>query len=344
MKRYPLIFAIFLIVAAGVTAQATDQIMFGSCLVPQRAHPALSVAARAEPDVFVFLGDNVYADSADPAVIRAHYNRLAGSESFASLRASSDLYAVWDDHDYGANDAGRAFVAREESEEIFEDFWNPDEQVSSRPGIYSLVELEAAAGTIDLILLDTRYFRDPLRWVGAGQEVKGPYAPHRDGEADLLGDRQWRWLESVFEREPTFRIIASSIQVLAEHHGWESWANFPHERERLLSLIGSDTVPTVIVSGDRHFSEYSAREVTRADGTEELIYDFTFSGINRVYPDPVPTENEFRVSDYYLESNVGEMLLDWTPNGRLGGLLVRTYDANGGTRLEQRLDFAGNDR
>jgi hypothetical protein len=69
-----------------------------------------------------------------------------------------------------------------------------------------------------------------------GVAGKGPYGVD-DGDGTLLSAVQWRWLEELPTRPAGLRIVASSIQVLASHHGYESWANFPHERERLLSLV-----------------------------------------------------------------------------------------------------------
>ena len=46
-------------------------------------------------------------------------------------------------------------------------------------------------------------------------------------------------------------IILSSIQVLATEHGYEKWANFPHEREKLINLIQRKK-NVLILSGDRH--------------------------------------------------------------------------------------------
>ena len=54
------------------------------------------------------------------------------------------------------------------------------------------------------------------------------------------------------------RLLVSSIQVVAEDHGFEKWMNFPHERERLFNLIretGAEGV--IILSGDRHLAELS---------------------------------------------------------------------------------------
>ncbi|MFW5738478.1 MAG: hypothetical protein ACOCYX_06155 [Spirochaetota bacterium] len=119
----------------------------------------------------------------------------------------------------------------------------------------------------------------------------------------------------MLRRPARLRVIASSIQVLAEHHGWESWANFPHERDRLLSLLARSGSASVIVSGDRHFAELSRRTVT-ARGREVTFVDATSSGINRGYPEPTPTENDRRIDGYYLDHNVGELDVTW-PEGEV---------------------------
>ena len=75
-----------LIATTELPAQSIDRIMFGSCLDETREHTALAVAVDRNPDLFVFLGDNVYADSDDPALIRRSYELLGGSPLFQALR------------------------------------------------------------------------------------------------------------------------------------------------------------------------------------------------------------------------------------------------------------------
>ncbi|MFO7781294.1 MAG: alkaline phosphatase D family protein [Spirochaetia bacterium] len=335
--------SLFLIIAASLPAQSGDEapdevIMFGSCLWQNRAHPALGVAVEREPDAFVFLGDNVYADSTNPVQIQDAYDRLAQSDLYRELRQNTDVYAVWDDHDYGANDAGADFPAREASERIFENFWDIDGPAASRPGIYRSARF--AEGAIQLILLDTRSFRSPLARARPRREGKGPYAPSDDGT--ILGAEQWEWLERTLRRPAELRIIASSIQVLASHHGWESWANFPHERERLLSLLADSGGPAIFISGDRHFAEISRAPAppgdTAAPGTDQrYFYDVTSSGINRRYPEEVPTANANRVDGYYLHHNVGELAL-FRDDEELS-IRARIYDEQGGVRLEEVIDL-----
>ena len=74
----------------------------------------------------------------------------------------------------------------------------------------------------------------------------------------MLGEDQWRWLAEQLRVPAEVRLLVSSIQVVAEDHGWEKWMNFPHERERLFKLIretGAEGV--IILSGDRHLAELS---------------------------------------------------------------------------------------
>ncbi len=197
-----------------------------------------------------------------------------------------------------------------------------------------------ADGAIQLILLDTRSFRSPLTRARPRPEGKGPYAPGDDGT--ILGAEQWEWLERTLERPAELRIIASSIQVLASHHGWESWANFPHEREQLLSLVAAADGPAVFISGDRHFAEISRTPAppgrTAAGATDQrYFYDVTSSGINRRYPDEVPTANANRVGGYYLEYNVGALAL-FRDGGELS-IRARVYDEAGGVSLEEVIAF-----
>jgi alkaline phosphatase D len=309
-----------------------DHVMFGSCLDETRAHPVLHVAVNADPDAFVFLGDNVYADSADPRWIRRSYRRLAESPLFQALRRRTEVYATWDDHDYGKNDAGANFAAREVSEEIFEEFWGLDGPAARRPGIYRAISLGSPERRVQLLLLDTRSFRSELARARQREAGKGPYGRRTDGT--ILGEEQWRWLERQLSQPADLRIIASSIQVLAEHHGWESWANFPHEQRRLLSLVSGSEGASLFISGDRHFAEIS--RVQPDDGNAHV--DITSSGINRRYPAEVPTANANRVDGYYLDPNVGGLRIDWD-EGVVRTVTARIYDAAGHVRLEHEISF-----
>lgn len=330
---------------AATHARATDaapsitRLAFGSCFKQGRPAPVWDAIRGVRPDALVLLGDNVYADSTDPAVIRAAYGYLASDPAFQALRASTRLLAVWDDHDYGEDDAGAEFPARDESKRAFLDFLGEpaDSPRRAREGVYASYELGPPERRVQLILLDTRWFRGPLT-PRAGETERGdgrggPYQATTSPGATMLGDAQWSWLEGELAKPARLRVLVSSIQVLSEDHGWEKWMNFPAERERLLALVAKTHANgVVIVSGDRHSAELSLLPaagaldpLTGARTANPLGYplvDLTTSSINA--PRPWSWEiNRHRVGDAFFGANFGTIEVDWSSADPLVTLAIR---------------------
>jgi len=117
-----------------------SRILFGSCIKQDQPMPILNTIVKREPDLFIFLGDNIYADTTDMNVMRAKYEKLGADAGFTKLLKTCSVLATWDDHDYGANDAGAEYSHRVESQTIFLDFWGDGEESvrRHRPGIYDL--------------------------------------------------------------------------------------------------------------------------------------------------------------------------------------------------------------
>jgi alkaline phosphatase D len=319
---------------AGAQAAAPRRILFGSCLDVGRPHPMLDAAADRRPDLFIFMGDNIYADTLSPAVLREKYAALAASADFRRLAATCPLLATWDDHDYGLNDAGKGFPMKRESRRQFLDFWQvpADSPRRQHEGIYDAQVYGAPGRRLQVILLDTRWFRTALRPGRPPSWAHGPYLPDGRPGASLLGEEQWRWLEERLREPAQLRLVVSSIQVLSEHHGWEAWANFPREQERLFELLRRTRAEGVIfLSGDRHFAEISRRE----EAALYPLYDITSSALNWRFPEAVPNPNRFRLGGAgqgaYLLENYGELEVDWEDPAPV--LRLRIADAAGETRL-----------
>jgi len=294
---------------SGETEQIITKICFGSCLKVSRPQPVWKAINSLEPDLFIFLGDNVYADTDDPLRLKKAWIKLDGEPGYQKLREQSIVHAIWDDHDYGKNDAGKEFKIKKESQQIFLDFFKePKDSVRRKtPGIYGEKFLGPPDKTIQLILLDTRFFRDPLSRSPKRSKGKGPYKATDNLKSTLLGKAQWEWLEESLEKPANLRIIASSIQFHSANHGWETWGNFPHERKRLLDkLLDLESNNVIFLSGDRHSAEFSKIE----DYLPYPLWDITSSSLNLALSNR-EEENEFRVGKQIFEENFGLLEIKW---------------------------------
>ena len=248
------------------TAATRTVITFGSCAQETKPQPILQQVADLRPDFFIYLGDNIYGDTYDMNVLRAKYAQLAAKPEYQALRRSTTVLATWDDHDFGWNDSGRHYPFAKESKDIFLDFFQEpaDSDRRKRDGIYASYLYNYGGKNLQIILLDTRTFRDDLRNYRGELHTKAryfyplDYFPHQTSDSTLLGEQQWRWLESELRHPADVRIIGSSTQFGIEYNGYEAWANFPHEQQRMLDLIQKTRANGVLfISGDVHYAEIS---------------------------------------------------------------------------------------
>ena len=293
-----------------------SRIAFGSCARQTKPQPIWDTVVATHPDLFLFVGDTIYGDTTEVAVLEKKYGQLAAKPGYQTLLKTCPVLSTWDDHDYGKNDGGSEYVIRKESEEVFLNFFNVpvDSPRRSRPGIYGAKLFGTGDQRVQIILLDTRYFRSsPLKKNPMSKEEKekanlvGWYVPHTNMDTTLLGAEQWAWLGTQLEKEADVRIIASSIQVVSQDKGMECWGNFPHERKRLFDLIAKTKANGVVfISGDVHFSEISM------DPTGPYaLYDFTSSGLTHSAKSWSERANPLRVGKAFSGSNFGLITIDW---------------------------------
>lgn len=288
--------------------QLPTRIAFGSCSDQNRPQPILEHVVTRQPDLFVYLGDNIYGDTEDLAVLQEKYQLLADKPEFQALRAAAPTLSTWDDHDYGANDAGRHYPKKAESKDMFLSFWGvpATSDRRTRPGIYGSHMFEADEQRLQVIILDTRTFRDNLLLNDDQDGHKNDYRPNPSPDSTLLGEAQWTWLADQFEQPADIRIIASSIQFSHSYNGWESWTNVPNERQRMIDLIKEKQARGVIfISGDVHWGEISRQDVEEG----YPIYDVTASGINQDWDTIEP--NDRRIGEAVAQYNFGMIELDW---------------------------------
>jgi alkaline phosphatase D len=312
-----------------------DEIGFGSC-IKGVDHPMLERTLTLPMDVFLFLGDNIYANTEDMAVMRAKYDALKASRFFRELRSRGPILATWDDHDLGANDVGADYPKVAESKAEFLRWLDEpaDSPRRKRDGVYESRVFGPPGRRVQIIMLDTRTFRGRLKRVSREEQklVGGAYVPNPDRSVTMLGDEQWRWLKEQLMQPAEVRLIASSIQFVSEFSGAEAWANLPHEKQRMLDLLRETKAAGVLfVSGDRHWCELS-----RMPGPGYPLYDLTASSLTEKHPRGTPSENRFRhVATTYHDVNVGHMKIDWSAKDPV--ITWRIVDVAGENRIEHRV-------
>jgi alkaline phosphatase D len=335
-------------------SRTLTRIAFGSCAHQDRPQPIWDAIAAMKPDVMVLLGDNIYADTRDMDVMKAKYAKAAAIPQFAAFRRKVPILATWDDHDMGLNDVGADYPYRRESQQIFLDFFSdpPDSQRRMRDGVYKARVLGPKGRRVQIILLDTRFFRSDLKSADPPRRMYDPknpkadelghvyvpaktsrYAPDPDPAKTMLGQEQWQWLEEQLRVPAELRIIASSIQVAADDHPWEKWENLPLERERLLRTIREAGAGGVIViSGDRHRAEICKLD----DAVGYTLWDITSSSLtNPSQPDKQNDPSRRRVGNNYIHVNFGLIRIDWKKKDPALAMEIR--DGAGTVVLSQEL-------
>jgi alkaline phosphatase D len=306
-----------------------QRIAFGSCTRQMQDAPLLNTVVAAKPDLFLMIGDVIYPDVNDEATalldpwpneesverIKQVYAQMAAKPEWQNLQKNIPMMAVWDDHDYGINDGSGDFSLKVESQQLFLDFFNEPANSERRktPGIYDAKIFGPEGKRVQIILLDTRYFRTPpLPDTRSAEEKKalniaGRYAPNEDPTATILGETQWSWLEAQLSKPAKLRLLVSSYPVIPYELGRDAWGNFPLERKKLFDLIGETKADGVIIlSGDVHFSEISKTN----EGPYTLL-DFTSSALAAPSTGNEELANSLRISKTYAEVNFGLVEIDW---------------------------------
>ena len=214
---------------------------------------------EVDPDVFIWLGDNVYYREPDWTSRTGMIHRWTHDRSIPELRpflANIPSYAIWDDHDYGPNDIGRDFWHKKLATEVFGIFnGNPTAGLPELPGIFSYF----AWGDVHFYLLDNRTYRTVAK-----------LNPEPFGyEEQQLGKAQIDWLvESMKQNRNqsessypcTFHVVAIGNQVLSPFPG-DSLQRWEKEWQYLFDRLVAEEIHNVIfISGDVHFAEVSRME------------------------------------------------------------------------------------
>ncbi|KAJ1462919.1 Metallo-dependent phosphatase-like protein [Pelagophyceae sp. CCMP2097] len=302
------------------------RVAFGSCNQQRWPQPGFDAVSTLAPDLLVLAGDNVYGDCKSdgcPELPEA-YAEMASKPSFQGLLRTTPIVAIWDDHDAGQNDGGAANPWLAFAKQHFLDFFEvpSDDARRKRAGLYTSYTFGATPeATTQVILLDARSFKsefDPTDERYA--PYKERYLPSLNESRTMLGAAQWKWLESELAEPAALRLIVSSIQIVADGHGWECWRMFPLERDRLYSLLKKRAGGAVVVlSGDRHsgaFYKYEdgdlvVTEITSSSWTHTSPQGFA-ACVDSTLPETCDEPGPNRIGAMVRANNFGTVDVDWT--------------------------------
>jgi alkaline phosphatase D len=206
---------------------------FGSC-ARLEDQPIFTLIEQLEPDLFLFVGDNHYANSNDLEAVRWFYRRDLANPPRAAFVERTPTIATWDDHDFVGNNTDGTDPLKTNSLQAFTEYWaNPSYGTEETPGVFTIHRY----GDLDFILVDDRYYRNL--------------------EADsMLGSAQRQWLiESLAASTATFKFVVSG-SVWTEHGSSDSWAAFLDERNEIFDAVRERSIAgIVLMAGDIHRSQ-----------------------------------------------------------------------------------------
>jgi alkaline phosphatase D len=248
---------------------ARFRVAFGSCarVAYDRVQPIWNAVHAARPELFFWLGDNIYGDALDARVLAQEYKMQRAVASLQPLLPGVAQLAIWDDHDFGLNDYDRRHPAKQAALETLARHWaNPPMGTPETPGCF----FAYSYGGVDFFFLDGRSYRDPNAL---------PDGPAKT----LLGTAQLAWLkERLRSSRAVFKVLAcGSGWSAAKGPGGDSWASFLHERDALFDFVREERIAgVVLLSGDTHVSELNAIPASGRGGYD--LYELVSSPLAQV--------------------------------------------------------------
>ncbi len=281
---------------------------FGSCNDQTRDQSYWDIIGEAQPQLWIWLGDNIYADRANLGDRRQWYQLQKANPYYQRFCAQVPMIGTWDDHDYWNENADASYPEKDGSKAIMLEFLDvpQNDPVHRRAGVYQSYEIGPVGQRTQIILLDLRYFQDRNR-----------------SQRQLLGADQWSFLEAEIAKSTAdLLVIGSSLNVCSPIAalGLEGWQAFGQERQRLFQLLASNDIPTILLSGDRHFGEFY--RIILDNG--KPVYEVMSSGLTHAVGVKLP--NRWRQGEMVGRKNFATLEIDWTGTGPAVQMQLRSTE------------------
>ena len=232
-----------------------------------------NLVKNKNPDLLFLIGDNVYVDNhikrslskiTEVDILERYIETRLALEVF-QWKHLTPIFATWDDHDFGKNNAHQSFEFKDQSKYIFQVFFPmvPTKTIQKGPGVSSLFSL----GKTHFIFLDNRYFRS--------EKLSQPESH--------FGKEQEQWVSSLLKSKKGAFALISGDQFFGGYHPFESYqGDHPQAFENFLKMIQSHKKPVYFISGDRHIAEVMKIPKKYLGYS---TYEFTSSGLHtKMYP------------------------------------------------------------
>jgi alkaline phosphatase D len=214
---------------------------FGSCSKDTDTQPIFETIGGWDPELFLFVGDNHYGNTADLGAQRQNYRQMRDVPERAHFLDSTPILATWDDHDFVGNNTDASDPGGDIALKAFAEYWsNPGYGTDELPGAYTRHRI----GEVEFFLVDDRSFRGT--------------------DDTLLGLAQTAWLlDGLQDSTADFKFVVCGSQFTSEGSS-DSWAAFEDARASLhRELDARDVTGVIFLSGDIHRSELRLDPGTR---------------------------------------------------------------------------------
>lgn len=245
----------------------TLKILTGSCALmgigwtrmiqPGTHFPIYKQMQQQNADAMVWTGDNIYYIlhwKSSKREIKANV-KSRKIKDLANFLASIPNYAMWDDHDFGHNNADGTFKGKYYSRENFLNFWPNPIPADTSSGIY----YSFSYPEVEFFMTDNRF-----------SSIKGE---------SYLGKKQMKWLKEQLKKSTSkFKIITTGVQAGNKVSPHETLFK-TGEYQEIVDYIRTEKIEGVIfLNGDRHHTAFFKH-------TEDKcypLYEFTSSPLSSI--------------------------------------------------------------
>lgn len=252
-------------------------------------------AEVADLDYMFFIGDNVYGDfwiMNGPSYLWNRYVESRKNIPYYHWKNLKPVLAVWDDHDFGKNNAGGDYKHKDSSFQTFKTFFAQEPDGDALMTGFANSSYFQAFGQ-NFVFFDNRYYRG---------------LKNASGEVGFLGRDQIDWMSKAVSARPKPTWLMQGAPMFGRTQKASSYeVNAPQELDYFLSKVRSWGVPTIFAGGDLHYTEVSSIDKSVLGyGTYELISSCMHSNTKSAfYDNPNPQLKGFLKENFLVLEQTG---------------------------------------